>query len=67
MTAFTRGNEGALGLPKGMVVELMVPGAVPGIIMARITPILRYLLDFLTVSGLMASVGCRIMGRSGRR
>ncbi len=45
-----------MGLPKGVAAELLVPGAVLGIIVALITPIPSYLLDFLIVTDIMMSV-----------
>ena len=48
MTASTTGAKGAgFRLPKGVASELLVPMAVLGIIVALITPIPSYLLDFL--------------------
>jgi len=44
------------GLPPGAAAELIVPGAVLGIIVALITPIPSYLLDFLIVTDIMMSV-----------
>jgi flagellar biosynthesis protein FlhA len=61
MTAFsTGGTTGAKAagfrLPKGVASELLVPMAVLGIIVALITPIPNYLLDFLIVTDIMMSV-----------
>ncbi len=61
MTASTTGSAtGAKGagfrLPKGVASELLVPMAVLGIIVALITPIPSYLLDFLIVTDIMMSV-----------
>src|SRR5580700_4854870 len=44
------------GLPAGTAAELIVPGAVLGIIVALITPIPAFLLDFLIVTDIMMSV-----------
>ena len=44
------------GLPPGAAAELIVPGAVLGIIVALITPIPSFLLDFLIVTDVMMSV-----------
>ena len=57
MTASTTGLKGAgFRLPKGVASELLVPMAVLGIIVALITPIPSYLLDFLIVTDIMMSV-----------
>lgn len=57
MTAVATGSKrSGIGLPKGMTAELLVPGAVLGIIVALITPIPSYLLDFLIVTDIMMSV-----------
>jgi flagellar biosynthesis protein FlhA len=50
----TKGSR--LALPKGMAAELLVPGAVLAIIVALITPIPSFLLDFLIVTDIMMSV-----------
>jgi flagellar biosynthesis protein FlhA len=54
-TAATAKRSG-FALPKGMAAELLVPGAVLGIIVALITPIPSFLLDFLIVTDIMMSV-----------
>src|ERR1700691_5269051 len=57
MTASTAGAKGAgFRLPKGVASELLVPMAVLGIIVALITPIPSFLLDFLIVTDIMMSV-----------
>jgi flagellar biosynthesis protein FlhA len=57
MTASTTTTKGAgFRLPKGVASELLVPMAVLGIIVALITPIPSYLLDFLIVTDIMMSV-----------
>lgn len=57
MTASTTGAKGTgFRLPSGVASELLVPMAVLGIIVALITPIPNYLLDFLIVTDIMMSV-----------
>ncbi len=57
MTASATGvKRSRVGLPPGVAAELLVPGAVLGIIVALITPIPSYLLDFLIVTDIMMSV-----------
>jgi flagellar biosynthesis protein FlhA len=56
MTASTTAKGAGFRLPKGVASELLVPMAVLGIIVALITPIPNYLLDFLIVTDIMMSV-----------
>ena len=56
-TGAATGKKGAgFRLPKGVAAEMLVPAAVLGIIVALITPIPSYLLDFLIVTDIMMSV-----------
>jgi flagellar biosynthesis protein FlhA len=56
-TGAATGTKGAgFQLPQGVASELLVPMAVLGIIVALITPIPSYLLDFLIVTDIMMSV-----------
>ena len=54
--ASTTAKRTPFGLPPGTAAELIVPGAVLGIIVSLITPIPGFLLDFLIVTDIMMSV-----------
>jgi len=54
--AATAAKRPRFGLPPGAAAEMIVPAAVLGIIIALITPIPSFLLDFLIVTDVMMSV-----------
>jgi len=56
MTATLAPKRPRLGLPPGAAAELIVPGAVLGIVVALITPMPSFLLDLLIVTDIMMSV-----------